>query len=83
MGAKHVGPVINAVLSLVNRTANKLTCASSIHNINIQRLVLSQIQLEGILLQNLISLFSQMRLPNLVIKYVAIMYDIQMEIISH
>ena len=65
VGAKHVGPVINTVLSLVNKKANKLPCVSTIINMNLQRLVLSQIQLAEILSQNLIPLFTQMRPPNL------------------
>ena len=45
VSAKNVGPVINNVLSLVNKKANKLPSVSTIHKMNLQRLVLSQKQI--------------------------------------
>lgn len=41
VSSKHVGPVIDAVLSLVNKKADRLPCVSTIHNMNLQRLALS------------------------------------------
>ena len=41
----HVSPVIETVLKLVNKKANKLPSTSTVNNMNIQRLMLAQKQL--------------------------------------
>ena len=45
VAAKNVQAVISTVLWLINRKANKLPSVSIIHNMNLQRLVLSQKQI--------------------------------------
>ena len=45
VGSTQIGPVIGAVLKLANKTATSLPCKSSVNNMNVQRLVVSQKQL--------------------------------------
>ena len=41
VASKHIGPVINCVLSLVNKQGNKLPSQSTVHNMNLQRLAIT------------------------------------------
>ena len=49
VGTQHVAPVIEAVLKLGDRAANKLPSKSTVNDMNIQRLALSQKQLSDAL----------------------------------
>ena len=44
VGAAHVAPVITEVLSMVDKKAERLPAASTVHDMNLQRLALSQRQ---------------------------------------
>ena len=47
--AKNVGNVINAVLSLVKKHANRLPRISTVHNMNLLKLVLARKQISEVL----------------------------------
>ena len=51
VAAKNVGNVINCVLSLVNKHANRLPSTSTVHNMNLQRLVLAHKQISEVVVE--------------------------------